>query len=181
MKRRLFIWEAAGFLWTGAVGTLLHFLYDWSGKNTWAAAVSPVNESVWEHMKLLFVPLFLFTLVQLCFMGRTESNLLAARGLSALVGLVLIPVLYYTYTGALGIQLMWADIAIFYLADLALFWLDYRLLLGGRCFAGWQQLLGLTALWVMAFGFVWCTFRPPALPLWQPPETEVQTFRAWIP
>ena len=94
MKRRLLIWELGGFLWTGAAGTLLHFLYGWSGGSTWAAALSPVSESVWEHMKLLFVPLFLFTIVQLCLMGRTESNLLAVRGVSALTGLVLIPVLY---------------------------------------------------------------------------------------
>ena len=176
MKRRLLIWELAGFLWTGAVGTLLHFLYDWSGKSTWAAPVSPVNESVWEHMKLLFVPLFLFTLVQLCFMGRTESNLLAVRSVSALTGLALIPVLYYTYTGALGLHLLWADIVIFFLADLVLFWLDYRLLSRGRCFAGWQQLLGAAALWALAFCFVWCTFRPPALPMWQSPETGVEAF-----
>lgn len=176
MKRRLLIWELAGFLWTGAVGTLLHFLYDWSGKSAWAAPVSPVNESVWEHMKLLFVPLFLFTLVQLCFMGRTESNLLAVRSVSALTGLALIPVLYYTYTGALGLHLLWADIVIFFLADLVLFWLDYRLLSRGRCFAGWQQLLGAAALWALAFCFVWCTFRPPALPMWQSPETGVEAF-----
>ena len=174
MKRRLLIWDLGGFLWTGAAGTLLHFLYGWSGGSTWAAALSPVSESVWEHMKLLFVPLFLFTIAQLCLMGRTESNLLAVRGVSALTGLVLIPVLYYTYTGALGLHLLWADIAIFFLADLVLFWLDYRLLSRGRCFAGWQQLLGAAALWALAFCFVWCSFRPPALPLWQEPDRAVQ-------
>ena len=178
VKKRLFYWEAAGFLWTGGIGLLLHFLYEWSGRSIWAAAVSSVNESVWEHMKLLFVPLFFFTVIQLCVMGRTEANLLAVRGLSALVGLLLIPTLYYTYTGALGRRLLWADLGIFLLADLVLFWLDFRLLLRGRCFSGWQQLLGAAALWALAFCFVWCTFRPPSLPLWRDLQTAVHVFGA---
>ena len=29
--KRLIQWELAGFLWTSAAGTLLHFVYEWSG------------------------------------------------------------------------------------------------------------------------------------------------------
>ena len=32
-------------------GTLLHFVYGWSGRNLLVGLVSPVNESVWEHTK----------------------------------------------------------------------------------------------------------------------------------
>ena len=55
MKKRLLLWETAGFLFTAAVGALLHFSYDWSGGTVLAAAFSAVNESTWEHMKLLFL------------------------------------------------------------------------------------------------------------------------------
>jgi Family of unknown function (DUF6512) len=34
-------------------GTLQHFVYGWSGQNALVGLVSPVNESVWEHTKLL--------------------------------------------------------------------------------------------------------------------------------
>lgn len=169
MKRRLFFWEAGGFLFTAAAGTLLHFVYDWSGGSALAAAFSAVNESVWEHMKLLFFPAFLFSLVQVCREGRNYPNFPAVRALSVLTGLVLIPVLYYTYTGALGVHILWVDMAIFYLSDLALFCLDRHLLRKGRCSSVWQQILGLILLWALAFCFVWCTFHPPALPLWQAP------------
>lgn len=171
MKRRLFFWEAIGFLLTGAAGVLLHFVYEWSGGSVLAAAFSGVNESTWEHMKLLFVPLFLFSVVQVCLLGRNYPNLPAVRALSALTGLALIPILFYTYTGILGRDVMWMDIAIFFLADLGAFALDFRLLRQGRCSAGWQQLLGLAVLWGLAFFFVWCTFRPVRLPLWQDPVT----------
>lgn len=53
---------AAGFLFTSVLGTLSHFFYDWSGRNPLAALISPVNESIWEHMKLLFFPSLLWSL-----------------------------------------------------------------------------------------------------------------------
>ena len=84
MRRRLFFWELAGFLFTGALGVLLHFLYEWSGGNTLAAAFSAVNESTWEHMKLLFFPMFVFSVFQVCIMGRNYPNFLAARAASIL-------------------------------------------------------------------------------------------------
>ena len=171
MKRRLFFWELGGFLFTGALGVLLHFVYEWSGGSVLAAWFSAVNESTWEHMKLLFVPLFLFSVVQVCLMGRNYPNLPAVRAVSILAGVTLIPVLFYTYTGALGRHVVWVDIAIFFLADLGAFALDFWLLRRGKLSAGWMQLAGLAALWGLAFCFVWCTFRPPCLPLWQDPVT----------
>lgn len=171
MRKRLFFWELAGFLFTGAAGTLLHFLYEWSGGSVFAAAFSAVNESTWEHMKLLFVPMFLFSVVQVCVMGKNYPNFLAVRAVSTLAGLALIPVLFYTYTGALGFHVMWVDIAVFFLADLGAFALDFRLLGRGRFTSLWQQILGLVVLWGLAFCFVWCTFRPVELALWRDPLT----------
>lgn len=173
MRKRLFLWEAAGFLVTGALGVLLHFTFEWSGKWNVVAAFSAVNESTWEHMKLLFFPMFLFSVVQICLQGRNYPNFLAVRAVSTLTGVVLIPVLFYTYTGALGIHIVWADILVFFLAALAAFALDFHLLQKGRFTSLWQQLLGLLVLWGLAFLFVYFTFRPPMLALWQDPVTGV--------
>ena len=171
MRKQLFFWELAGFLVTGALGSLLHFVYQWSGENQVAAAFSAVNESTWEHMKLLFIPLFLFSVVQVCVMGRNYPNFLAVRAVSILTGLVLIPVLFYTYTGVLGRSVDWVNIALFFLAALGAFLLDFRLLRRSRLSAPWQQILGLAVLWALAFCFVWCTFHPVELALWRDPVT----------
>lgn len=171
MRRHLFFWELGGFLFTGALGAALHFVYDWSGQNPMAAAFSAVNDSTWEHMKLLFVPVFLFSVVQVCVLGWDCPHLLWSRALSTLAGLALIPVLFYTYTGVLGFHVAWADITVFYLADAALFVLDSRLLRLGRQRDLWRQLAGLAALWGLMFVFVLCTFRPPHIALWQDPVT----------
>ena len=171
MRKRLFFWELAGFLFTGLAGTLLHFVYDWSGDSLWTAAFSAVNESTWEHMKLLFFPLFFFSVIQVCALGRNYPNFPAVRAVSTLVGLALIPILYYTYTGILGRHLTWADILVLFLADLGAFWLDFCLLRRGRLSEPWQQVTGLVVLWALAFCFVWCTFRPPHIALFRDPVT----------
>ena len=171
MRKQLFWWELAGFVLTAAAGSLLHFVYEWSGGSTLAAAFSAVNESTWEHMKLLFFPMFLFSVAQVIALGRQYPNFLAVRAVSTLAGLILIPVLFYTYTGVLGKNLMWVDVAIFILSALGAFALDWRLLRRGRWSSGWQQILGLLVLWGLAFLFVCCTFHPPALGLWQDPVT----------
>ena len=59
----------------------------------------------------------------------------------------------------------------FFLADLGAFWLDFCLLRRGRLSEPWQQVAGLAVLWALAFCFVWCTFRPPYVALWQDPVT----------
>ena len=66
---------------------------------------------------------------------------------------------------------MWVDIALFYAADAAVFWLSSRWRRQRRWPAGWQQAAGLLCLWLLLFLFIWCTYRPVRLPLWQDPTT----------
>ena len=167
MRKKLFFWELGGFLFTGLAGCLLHFTYEWSGG--WAWPFSAVNESTWEHMKLLFFPMFLYTAAQVWALGKTYPNLLAVRAVSTLAGLALIPTLFYTYTGVWGQMQDWANIAVFFAAALAAFLLDWRLLRRGALAEKWQQVAGLAVLWALAFCFVWCTTHPPALALWRDP------------
>lgn len=162
-QRRRLYWALIGFLFTAAAGTALHFLWAWTGDNRIAAAFCAVNESVWEHMKLLFLPAFLFSMVELWF--QDAPNFLAARGISLLMGTALIPAAYYTYTGIVGFHVLWADIAVFLLAAAAVFGLDLCLRRMGRFTSGWQQAAGLAALWAVGLLFVLWTYRPPHLPL----------------
>ena len=170
MRRRLFLWELAGFLWTCAAGTLLHFLYDWSGGNVIAAAFSGVNESTWEHMKLLFFPILLFSVVQVCVMGRNYPNLLAVRALSVLAGLVLIPVLFYTYNGALGKSPDWINIAIFYISAALAFLLEWRAFQKKSKPCKYST-FAFASLLLIGMMFVVFTFTPPRIPLLQDPLT----------
>ena len=54
-----------GIVFVLITGSLAHFVYDWSGKNHIVGLFTPINESVWEHMKLLFFPMLIYSLVML--------------------------------------------------------------------------------------------------------------------
>ena len=140
-------------------------------ENRLAAVAAAVNESTWEHMKLLFVPVFVWSVVQLWFHGRNYPNFLAVRAASTLAGLALIPVLYYTYTGALGQNISLVNITIFQLAVLLAFAVSFSLRKRQRLSGGlWPVVSGAVLLVVTAL-FIWWTFAPPQLPLFVDPAT----------
>ena len=171
MYKKLRRWEIAGFLFTALAGPMLHFAYQWSGERRIVAAFSAVNESTWEHMKLLFVPVFLFALVEMVALTGRYRNLLAVKLAATLLGLAAIPVLFYTYTGIWGRSSMAADIAIFYIAAALVYWCGYKLLEKGRLGGGALQIASLLILWGLAFLMVWFTYVPPHIALFQDPVT----------
>ena len=124
MLESISLWQAAGFALTTLGGTLLHFLYDWTGKHSLVSPFSGVNESTWEHMKLLFWPLFLFALVQRFFF-KDQENYWCVKLAEILLGITLIPVLFYTYNGMFGKSPDWVNIAIFYIAAAAAFGFEW--------------------------------------------------------
>ena len=70
MKKEIAHWQMAGFIFTAVMGTLLHFLFDWTGGSAVAALFSAVNESIWEHLKLLFYPMAAVAIMEYFFWGR---------------------------------------------------------------------------------------------------------------
>ena len=56
VRKHLRDWEILGFLVVGGMGLLLHYAFDWSGGSRFVAAFAGVNDSTWEHMKLLYLP-----------------------------------------------------------------------------------------------------------------------------
>lgn len=119
----------AGAIFVIITGTISHFVYEWSGHNFILGLFFPVSESTWEHMKLCFFPMLLYSL----YMDKkikggypcVTSSLLCG----ILLGTFLIPVLFYTYSGILGRNYTPLDIAAFILSVLLAFTAVYRLTL----------------------------------------------------
>ncbi len=113
--RQVWIWKLMGFASAALFGTLLHFLYEWLGKSVWIAPFSGVNESTWEHMKLLFWPMLIFAIVECIFASRQRS-LPGIKLYGILIGICLIPIIFYLYNGIIGKSADWFNIAIFFIA-----------------------------------------------------------------
>ena len=167
MKQRSILWQAAGFAAVTFGGTILHFLYDWTGESILVAPFSGVNESTWEHMKLLFWPLFLFALIQRLFF-REQNNYWCVKLAEILLGLVLIPVLFYTYNGAFGKSPDWVNIAIFYVTATVVFLFERWAFHKNRASCK-RSSLAFTVILLIGVLFVVFTFVPPQIPLFQSP------------
>lgn len=164
-------WEIIGLLVTIAAGNLLHFVYKWSGENDIVAAFAAVNESTWEHMKLLAVPWIVWSVIEWLALGKSKTPVLAARAFGLLVGLVAIPALFYTYQGITGANSSLVNIIIFQVAVLLAFWVSWRIQ-NKRKWSGrlWQWLGGLFLLGVCVLFVVW-SYDPPQLPVFIDPLT----------
>ena len=126
MKRNISLWQFLGFGVASLGGTLLHFIYDWTNESPFAALFSGVNESTWEHMKLLFFPLFVFAVVQ-SFFFKEYDNFWCVKLIGTLSGLISIPILFYTYNGAFGKSPDWLNITIFFISAAITFLVETRL------------------------------------------------------
>lgn len=80
------------------LGILLHFAYDFTNENNIVGLVAPVNESVWEHLKLILIPFTIFSIFFYFYTKQKFSNMLLATFLGNVVGMFVTAVLYYLGT-----------------------------------------------------------------------------------
>jgi hypothetical protein len=101
---------------TVAFGALLHYIVDWmDGHASWKWLGS-TDESVWEHMKLLYWPVLVAT-VGLTMWFKAPERIWWSRALGLTAGLCFLPLLFYLYTwGDIEASILWVDIMLFILA-----------------------------------------------------------------
>ena len=62
-KSSILKFEIISTIFIMIVGTLLHFTFGWSNNNPLVGTFSAVNESTWEHLKLLFFPMLIIPII----------------------------------------------------------------------------------------------------------------------
>lgn len=185
IKNPLIRYSLYGFFFVSILGTLAHFLYDWSGQNPIIGFFSPVNESTWEHMKLLFFPMLLYYALTYKKLEKAYPLSSSTYPLSILVGTWLIPVLFYSYSGILGFHLTVLDILTFYVSVFWAFLCFYFLTKDYTASSEFQNhpqkhpkenvwLMKLKPLFrffvlLLLFSFVLFTYRPPSFNIFQEP------------
>lgn len=157
MKKR---WIAA-FILTALAGSALHFAYDVC-PTPLVGLFAPVNESVWEHLKLLFWP---FLAAGFALTHRQEDKPAAWSGI--LLSLLLMPLfllgVYYLLLAGFGVHGLVLDIALYALTLALGFCLARRVQQSGR-------LAYLSGVLVIAAGLygaalILFTLAPPELPI----------------
>ncbi len=161
-------WITAGVFVISGLGALSHFVFELSGGSVAAAVFTPVNESVWEHLKMAYWPMLVWWIAGYYVLSRNKK-ITPAAWFCALAGaelfcLLFITGFFYAYTGALGIQSVAADIASFFLAVALSQAFGFHLYRYSKARPR-RLIVCVAALTVMAAAFIVFTFAPPRVPL----------------
>ena len=148
------------------LGTLLHFTYEWSEGNLLVASFSAVNESTWEHLKLLFYPMLLTTIIGYFYFSKTKHNFLCANTIGILTAVSFTTVFFYTYTGIIGTNFAFLDIGSFFIAVIFGEFVIYKLLLSNfSC----NKKTAFIVLLVLLLCFILFTYATPEIWLFRDP------------
>ena len=154
------------FLFISVLGVLLHFTYAWTNDNPVVGLFSAVNESTWEHLKLLFFPMLLLTLIEVFGSGqKLPDTFLCARVWGMLSGMAAIVVCFYTLSGVLGRNFDPLNIALYF------FGVFFALRVENRRYQkpGCSTVAAAAILFLLTAAFFVFTFYPPAIGLFADP------------
>ncbi len=158
-----------GFVFTLIFGSILHFTYKLFEGNALALYFSAVNESTWEHLKLLITPSLLFFIFEYFKYGKKLDNFLIVKALSILIGMLSIVVLFYTYTGIIGKNYLALDILIFIYASFISYYFSYKMLKNDKLIIKNGNYIGFFIIFLIIFSVIYFTINPPKINLFLDP------------
>ncbi|WP_283108811.1 DUF6512 family protein [Thomasclavelia spiroformis] len=153
-----------GILVLFVVGSLFHFLYSLTGECFIVGLFVPINESIFEHTKMVVLPIFIWW--SIFYLFRKKDLFVNAWFTSALIAMIsaiiAIPMLFYFYSQAFGIESLVIDILIL-LVSLAIgqiLGLHYY-----RHGKGIEYHFAIVLMIVIIILFAFFTINPPAFPI----------------
>ena len=92
-----------------------HFMYKWI-PNSMFSIIFPVNESIWEHMKLIGTPVLIFSLFEYILYKRKNiyfNNFVLSYAISIIIGIISYLILYLPIHYIFGHSTVYAIILLF--------------------------------------------------------------------
>lgn len=159
LQKKLYI---IGFFVISILGTILHFTFEFSNNNILVAPFSAVNESVWEHLKIAVMPMFLWTFIEFVTLKFRRPNLWSSLLIKIFTVMGVITVFHYIYTSIFGAHSTWFSIAIFYIAILLAQIFGYKEITSKDVNVKYEEIAKYLVI-IIFLMFVTFTFIPPKI------------------
>jgi hypothetical protein len=150
------------------IGTLNHFMYDWFPFPL-VGIFTPVNESIFEHLKLVFYPFLITIIIRFFFINKKDYFVKAA--VSSIAGIITIPILYYLIKLFVNPTAI-VNIIIFILACLIQEFCFYKLINKESTDYYIKNPEGVIVILSISLAFSVLTFNPPKIELFLDPSTK---------
>ncbi len=163
LQKKLIFWDFLLFITIGILGPLMHIWASMFVSVPFLNTLFPLNESIWEHLKLLFFPAVLVAFIRRAVTGKLQHGILTTFAEALLVSMLLMITGFYTYSGILGTHDLRIDIGLFYLCSLVLtLYVHFRSSRQKK-----SSLPGLVTLILLTGCFYYFTLYPPNLGLFR--------------
>lgn len=169
--------EFIGFILVCVFGTVLHFVYDWTNENSFVALFVPVNESVWEHLKLIFFPYTIYAIYETIKLKNNKFNIFFAKAIGVSAGMLTTLCIYYLITGITGRQISAVNIASFFIGVAAAYLISY-LLLTKSIGKGIINGIAIVYIIILVALFMYLTYHPVEIPLFLDPQTNTYSIKS---
>lgn len=141
------------------LSVLSHFMYEWCN-NFIFSILFPVNESIWEHMKLLVTPVLIYALVEYFIYrkkGMKFNNFSLSYGISIIIGIISYLVIYLPIDHFFDHNMI-VSIALLFLDYILISYISY-LILNTRIIK-YSKTIGALLIILTYFVFYYLTYYP---------------------
>ena len=173
--RSVVVISVIGAIVSAAVGVLLSFLHKRFDDNFFASLISPVNGSIWEQLKLIFIPFFLLTILEYFIYGRSFGRFFYSKLSSVILAMIFSVVSHYTYSGIVGKSIMLIDTVIYVSAVFFAYgFATYQLLSAGiKEYPEKKEILAVFGFVITLSLFFIMTFIQPEIAIFTDPKTGI--------
>jgi len=148
-------------------GVLLHFAYEWSVNNTFVGLFGAVNESTWEHLKLIFFSMLITGIIGYSIFKNDFPSYICAKTIGIICAMLFTIIFFYTYTGIVGTNYDFLNIATFFIAVILGEFITYILTSNHiDC----DKSSCIIILILLTSAFLIFTFNPPKINLFKSPS-----------
>ena len=166
-KKKIIKFQIFCIFFESILGIILHFLFNWSNYNLFIGSFSAVNESTWEHLKLIFFPMLITIIISYFFLNQ-KSNYLCSKTIGIIISILFTVTFFYTYTGILGFNSAILNILLFFTSIILGEYVTFKLFtFNFSC----NKILFLTLLLVILLCFITFTYITPHLGIFKDPIT----------
>lgn len=152
------------------IGAIWHNLYLTSGENELIGYFAPVNESLWEHQKLIIFPVIIFVGVLWCFLGKYLKNPLTSLLLSILAGIILVIAIFTMYTNSdVNQSSIFTDIMLYIAAIVLGMFVIYYTVTARKLHNATEAVSGFVLLLLVVLTFIWTYNAPCDCGIWKIP------------
>jgi len=169
---------AVGCILSILLGVFFHFFYNLSGNAFLIGLFFPVNESIWEHLKLVLVPITIFALVYSLLIYKKQKHMLNNfwyyLSNCIIISMIIIPISHYTYKTIFKTVPDFVNILIYIISIIISFYYLYKKISMEYIYPSSKNKnsTGILTITILYLVFIIFTIYPPKLELFRDPITD---------